>query len=203
VLILASTSLYRQSLLQRLGLAFHTESPGVDEFSLEFETPPATALRLAQEKAFAVANRFPDAVVIGSDQVAVCAGERLDKPKSADRALEQLRLQRGRVSEFHTAVCVMRDAGREIFADIVSTRVRFRPAKELSDDRLRAYIAIEKPFDCAGSAKSEGLGIGLIESMDGPDPTALVGLPLIALTRLLRKVGIDPLQADTRQFIDQ
>jgi septum formation protein len=194
-LILASTSTYRQMLLKRLGLAFTVEAPGVEEFSLEFEAPAATALRLAQEKAFAVSARFPDALVIGSDQVACCANERLSKPGTAARALEQLRLQRGRVSEFHTAICVMRNAGHEFLSEIVTTRVRFRSAKELTDERLRAYIEIEQPMDCAGAAKSEGLGISLIESMDGPDPTALVGLPLIALTKLLRKMGVDPLQA--------
>jgi septum formation protein len=192
-LILASTSAYRQMLLKRLGLSFTVESPGVDESTLEFETPAATALRLAQEKAFAVAVRFPDAVVIGSDQVACCANERLDKPGTPERALEQLKLQRGRISEFHTAVCVMRSSGREIYSEIVTTRVRFRPAKELTDERLKIYIEKEMPLDCAGAAKSEGLGISLIESMDGPDPTALIGLPLIALTRLLKKVEIDPL----------
>jgi septum formation protein len=196
VLILASTSRYRRELLGRLGLPFQVESPGVDESALEFELPAATALRLAQEKAFAVACRFPDAVVIGSDQVACCGGERLDKPLTAERALEQLRLQRGRVSEFHTALCVMRNAGQVFHSEIVTTRVRFRSATELTDQRLRRYIQIEQPFDCAGAAKSEGLGISLIESIEGPDPAALVGLPLIALTRLLRLSGIDPLATD-------
>ena len=190
-LILASTSTYRQMLLGRLGLPFTVESPGVDESTLEFEAPAATALRLAQEKAFAVAMKFPDAVVIGSDQVACCANERLDKPGTKERALEQLKLQRGRISEFHTAVCVMRNGGNEYHAELVTTRVKFRPAKELTDAQLRMYIEKEMPLDCAGAAKSEGLGISLIESMDGPDPTALIGLPLIALTRLLKKMQID------------
>jgi len=192
-LILASTSRYRRDLLSRLGLPFRVESPGVEESALEFELPAATALRLAQEKAFVIACRFPDAIVIGSDQVACCGDERLDKPVTPERALEQLRLQRGRVSEFHTALCVMRDAGHVTHCEIVTTRVRFRAAAELTDQRLRRYIEIEQPFDCAGAAKSEGLGISLIESIEGPDPAALVGLPLIALTRMLRLCGLDPL----------
>lgn len=194
-LILASTSPYRRELLARLGLAFDVQAPEVDESTLEFELPAATALRLAQEKAFAVSVKFPDAIVIGSDQVACCGPERLSKPGSEARALEQLRLQRGRVSEFHTALCVMKDAGRTLWCDIVTTRVKFRSARELTDERLRRYIASERPLDCAGAAKSEGLGITLIESIEGPDATALVGLPLIALTRLLGQAGLDPLTA--------
>lgn len=190
-LILASTSPYRQQLLSRLGIPFETSAPDVDETALEFEKPQACALRLAQDKAFAVASRQPDAIVIGADQVACCGHERLDKPLTEARALEQLRLQRGRTSEFHTAVCVMRNAGREFHSELVTNRVYFRDARELTDDVLRRYIEIERPLDCAGSAKSEGLGIALIRRIDGPDPTALVGLPLMALVKLLGRFAVN------------
>lgn len=196
-IILASSSPYRRELLARLGLAFDTQAPQIDESPLEFERPAATALRLAQEKAFVVSAKFPDAIVIGSDQVACCGTERLDKPLTEQRALEQLRLQRGRVSEFHTALCVMKDGGQQTWSDLVTTRVKFRPAAELTDARLALYIERERPLDCAGAAKSEGLGIALIESIEGPDATALVGLPLIALTRLLAQAGLDVLAYTT------
>jgi septum formation protein len=165
----------------------------VDESALEFESPAATALRLAQEKAFAVACRFPDAVVIGSDQVASCGGRRLEKPLTKERAFAQLVLQRGRESIFHTAVCVMTQGGQIQTSEVVTVKVVFRSEDSLTDAHLRRYIDLESPLDCAGSAKSEGLGVALMESLTGPDPTALIGLPMIALTRLLRDLGIDPL----------
>lgn len=192
-LILASSSVYRKELLSRLGLVFDVQRPDVDETPHGGESFIDTAIRLAKEKAVWVAQRHPAAIVIGSDQVATCAGQRLDKPGNAENALTQLKLQRGHVSEFHTAVCVASDAGRRIEAALVTTHVRFKGEDAISDEMLNAYIAIEQPFDCAGAAKSEGLGIVLISSIQGPDPTALVGLPLIALTELLMKFGVSPL----------
>lgn len=192
-LILASSSVYRKELLSRLGLDFEVQRPDVDETPHRGEFFIDTAIRLAREKAIWVAQRHPDAVVIGSDQVAACAGQRLDKPGNAENALAQLRMQRGHVSEFHTAVCVAGEGGRRIEEALVTTHVRFKNEDSISDNMLKTYIALEKPFDCAGAAKSEGLGIVLISSIQGPDPTALVGLPLIALTALLAKFGVTPL----------
>jgi len=192
-LILASSSIYRRELLSRLGLDFVVARPDVDETPYRGESFTDTAIRLAREKAVCVAKQHPTAIVIGSDQVAACAGMRLDKPGNAENALAQLQHQRGRVSEFHTALCLAGDGGLCIEETLVTTHVRFRNAESLSDDMLKSYIAVEKPFDCAGAAKSEGLGIALIASIQGPDPTALVGLPLIALTDLLAKFGVTPL----------
>ena len=192
-LILASSSPYRRELLARLGLAFEGLPPHIDESPRPGEDFRATALRLATEKATAIAQQHPDAIVIGSDQVAHCDALRLDKPGSAEKAIEQLKAQRGKVSIFHTAVCVARDAGTTLFSEVVSTAVRFLSATALTDAMIARYVAIENPIDCAGGAKSEGLGITLMAAMGGDDPTALVGLPLIALTRLLRQAGLEPL----------
>ena len=192
-LILASTSPYRRELLGRLQLHFEVHAPQVDEAPHAGESFAQTAVRLAREKAVAVAQSHPNAIVIGADQVASCQGERLDKPGTAERALAQLQLQRGKTSEFITAVCVAAKAGQMVKEACVVTRVRFRSAAELPDGLLRRYIALENPLDCAGAAKSEGLGIALIESIAGPDPTALVGLPLIALTDLLKSFELSAL----------
>ena len=192
-LILASSSPYRRELLARLGLAFEVLAPHIDESPRPGEDFRATSLRLATEKATAIAQQHPDAIVIGSDQVAHCDALRLDKPGSAEKAIEQLKAQRGKVSIFHTAVCVARDAGTTLFSEVVSTDVRFLSATALTDAMIARYGAIENPSDCAGGAKSEGLGITLMAAMGGDDPTALVGLPLIALTRLLRQAGLEPL----------
>ncbi len=192
-LILASSSPYRRELLARLGLAFEVLAPHIDESPRPGEDFRATSLRLATEKATAIAQQHPDAIVIGSDQVAHCGSLRLDKPGSAEKAIEQLKAQRGKVSIFHTAVCVARDAGTTLFSEVVSTDVRFLSATALTDAMIARYVAIENPIDCAGGAKSEGLGITLMAAMGGDDPTALVGLPLIALTRLLRQAGLEPL----------
>jgi septum formation protein len=189
-LILASGSAYRKALLSRLGVGFDCVLPDIDESPLAGESFRQTAQRLAKEKALAVAREHPMAVVIGSDQVAHCGDMRLDKPGGADRAFAQLMLQRGNVSQFHTAVCVATDGGLTTFEAMVTTDVRFKDATELTEAAIRDYIAKEQPFDCAGAAKSEGLGIALMASMDGPDPTALIGLPLIALTQLLPRAGI-------------
>ncbi len=189
-LILASGSPYRRELLARLGLPFSVCSPNIDETAMPHEDFVQTAKRLAYEKALAVAKQFPDAVVIGSDQVAQCEGTRLDKPGNADNALKHLLLQRGKTSEFYTAVCVASEGGKKTAVELVTTQVTFLGAEDLPEQTLRTYIEIEKPFDCAGGAKSEGLGIALVQSIEGSDPTALVGLPLIALVRLLKGFGV-------------
>ena len=196
-LILASSSPYRRSLLDRLRIPFEVCVPAVDETPHPGETPAATALRLAQAKARAVAAREAGATplfVIGSDQVATFDGLQIGKPGTHEKALAQLRAMRNRIVEFHSALCLF-DSARDVaqVEDIV-TRVRFR---DLPDADLDAYLRAETPYDVAGSAKSEGLGIALLESIESDDPTALVGLPLIALTRMLRAVGY-PLFAGAR-----
>ncbi len=183
-LILASTSPYRRELLARLGLVFEVLAPDVDETPAADESPERTAARLAQSKAHAVLARRPEAVVIGSDQVADLDGIRLHKPGTPENARRQLALASGREVRFHTAVCVA--AAHAVHVDLVTTTVRFR---ELDADAIARYVERDTPLDCAGSARSEGLGIALLERMDGPDPTALVGLPLIAVATALRKHG--------------
>jgi len=190
-LILASSSAYRRELLQRLGLPFQAIAPDIDETPHDGETPQATALRLALEKAQAVARKHPGALVIGSDQVATLDGLQIGKPGDHARALAQLQLMRGREVVFHTALCLWdgRMADPDLAAQVenVQVRVAFR---DLPDHELDAYLRIEQPYDCAGSAKNEGLGIALLESIHSTDPTALTGLPLIALTGMLRKAGV-------------
>lgn len=189
-LILASSSAYRRELLGRLGLPFEAIAPDLDETPLPGETPPATALRLARAKAEAVARLHPDALVIGSDQVATLDDLQIGKPGDHARALAQLQLMRGREVVFHTALCLWDGRAANPAAaqvDNVQVRVRFR---DLSDAELDAYLRIEQPYDCAGSAKNEGLGIALIEHIHSLDPTALTGLPLIALTGMLRRAGV-------------
>lgn len=192
-LILASSSAYRKELLSRLRLPFEVAVPDIDETPHAGETPSATALRLAREKAAAVAARHPGSVVIGSDQVATLDDRQIGKPGNHANALAQLQNMRGREVVFHTALCVW--DGRADAPDIaetaaqlvnVQTRVTFR---NLADAELDAYLRIEQPYDCAGSAKNEALGIALLERIDSSDPTALTGLPLIALTGMLRKLG--------------
>ncbi|MEY2777852.1 MAG: Maf-like protein [Pseudomonadota bacterium] len=189
MLILASTSPYRRELLGRLGLPFECRSPGVDETALPGEAPLALAIRLARAKAQAVLTQSPDAVVIGSDQVALCEGRVLGKPGTPDKAIEQLQWQRGRVTEFHTAFAVLR--GSQSVEEVVTTRVVWRSARELSDERLANYVALERPFDCAGAAKSEGLGIALLSQVESTDPTALIGLPLIRVCQALSDLGME------------
>ncbi|SFP18587.1 septum formation protein [Variovorax sp. PDC80] len=186
--ILASTSRYRRELLTRLRLPFEVHAPEVDETPLPGETPQALAHRLALEKANAVAARFPDAVVIGSDQVADLAGESLGKPGDHARATAQLRRMRGQTLVFQTAVAVVCQATGFVQRDLAPVRVVFR---QLSDTAIEQYLLAEQPYDCAGSAKSEGLGIALLEAIDSDDPSALVGLPLIRTARMLRAAGID------------
>jgi septum formation protein len=191
-LILGSTSRYRRELLERLRLPFEVHSPDVDETPRDGEAPAALALRLALAKAHAVAAQAPNAVVIGSDQVADLDGTPVGKPGNHERAVAQLRSMRGKSIVFQTAVAVVhRQAGFEASA-LVPVRVRFR---ELSDDEIEHYLRAEQPYDCAGSAKSEGLGITLLTAIESDDPTALIGLPLIRTGELLRQAGIDPLAA--------
>ncbi|WP_422087824.1 Maf family nucleotide pyrophosphatase [Variovorax sp.] len=186
--ILASTSRYRRELLTRLRLPFDVQSPEVDETPLPGETPHALAVRLALEKADAVAARFPEAVVIGSDQVADLGGEALGKPGDHERATAQLRRMRGQTLIFQTAVAVVCNATGFVQRDIAPVRVVFR---DLSDAAIEQYLLAEQPYDCAGSAKSEGLGIALLDAIDSDDPTALVGLPLIRTCRMLRAAGVE------------
>lgn len=186
-LVLASTSAYRRMLLERLQTPFETASPRVDETPLPGETPPATANRLAIEKAQAVAIDHADALVIGSDQVAHIGDEVFGKPGTVERAIAQLRRMSGQAVTFHTALAVVNTCSGHVRCESVPTFVRFR---NLDDDEIRRYVDKERPLDCAGSAKSEGLGITLLESLSGDDPTALIGLPLIALSRLLRAEGM-------------
>jgi septum formation protein len=185
--ILGSTSRYRRELLSRLRLPFETASPDVDEAPLTGERPPELALRLALAKAQAVSQRFPDAVVIGSDQVADLDGEPLGKPGSHERAKVQLQRMRGRTVVFQTAVAVVCAATGFEQLEIAAVKVVFR---ELSDHEIERYLLAEQPYDCAGSAKSEGLGIALLERIDNDDPSALVGLPLIRTCRMLRAAGV-------------
>jgi len=184
-LILASSSPYRRQLLARLGLPFESWSPHVDEAPLAGEAPSATALRLARAKARAGEARFPDAWIIGSDQVAELDGRPIGKPGTLDNARRQLRELSGRSVLFHTALCLSRAAMRG-HERIVTTDVAFRP---LSDAEIERYLAREPALDCAGSAKSEALGVSLLARLGGDDPTALVGLPLIALGEMLRAEG--------------
>ncbi|GAP33575.1 Maf family nucleotide pyrophosphatase [Piscinibacter sakaiensis] len=190
-LILASTSVYRRELLSRLRLPFEVQSPGTDETPRPGETPAALAERLALAKAAAVADRFPDAVVIGSDQVADLDGRALGKPGGHAAAVAQLQAMRGRSLVFQTAVAVLcREAGYAA-QDRVPVEVRVR---DLSDAEIDAYLRLEPAYDCAGSARSESLGIVLMEAIRSDDATALVGLPLIRTAALLRGIGLDPLR---------
>lgn len=191
-LILGSTSPYRRELLTRLHIPFETASPDVDETPGASETPPQLARRLALAKAHAVAARTPDAVVIGSDQVADLEGQPLGKPGTHARAVAQLQQMRGKTVVFQTAVAVVCLATGFEEVDLAPVKVRFR---DLSDAEIETYLQVETPYDCAGSAKSEGLGIALLESIENDDPTALVGLPLIRTCRMLQAAGIPLLQA--------
>jgi septum formation protein len=190
-LVLASSSKYRRELLSRLHLPFVVLVPDIDETPRPGETPEATALRLAREKAAAVATQIPGSLVIGSDQVATLDGEQIGKPGSHEKALQQLQKMRGRRVIFHTALCLWdgrKDDGKHaVQLENVQTFVTFR---NLPDLELDAYLRIEQPYDCAGSAKNEGLGIAVIEKIESTDPTALTGLPLIALTSMLRRAGL-------------
>lgn len=186
-IVLASTSKYRRELLARLGLPFEVAAPEVDEAPLANETPQDTARRLAEAKARAVAARYPRAIVIGSDQVAVLEGTTLGKPGNHANALRQLKAMRAREVVFHTALCLYNSATARADTRVVPYRVRFR---DYSDAQIEHYLQREQPYDCAGSARCEGLGIALIAAMHGDDPNALIGLPLIALTEMLAAQGV-------------
>jgi septum formation protein len=190
-LILGSSSAYRQELLRRLHIPFDVMIPAIDERPMPGELPEMTALRLAKEKAVAISRKAADALIIGSDQVATLDGQQIGKPGTHERALAQLQKMRGKRVIFHTALCLLdaRTGHSEprVQLENVQTFVSFR---DLPDDELNAYLLMEKPYDCAGSAKNEGLGIAILEKIESTDPTALTGLPLIALTSMLRKVGV-------------
>lgn len=190
-LILASSSSYRQQLLSRLHLPFCAIAPNIDETPLSGETPQATAMRLAQEKALAVASKHPESLVIGSDQVATLDDLQIGKPGHHAAALAQLQRMRGRRVIFHSALCLFDGRsvrpGPQMQIDNIQVEVKFR---DLPDAELDAYLRIEQPYDCAGSAKNEGLGIAILEHIQNSDPSALTGLPLIALCDMLRRAEV-------------
>ncbi len=191
LIILASSSRYRCELLARLQLTFKAVAPDIDETPHPNEAPEQTATRLAQQKAEALSTQFPDTIIIGSDQVATLDGLQIGKPGNHDKALQQLQLMRGKEVIFHTALCVLdnrpQSHSNRLQIHNCQTRVQFR---NLSDAELDAYLRIEQPYDCAGSAKNEGLGIALIEAIHSSDPTSLTGLPLISLSSMLRHLGV-------------
>ena len=187
-LVLASSSRYRRTLLKRLGVPFRAVSPDVDEAPRAHEMPRHTAIRLAREKADAVGKRHPSAWIIGSDQVADLDGQPIGKPGTIDAARAQLRALAGHTVLFHTALCFSNTRLERRHERVVTTDVVFR---RLTDTEIERYLEREPAFDCAGSAKSEGLGISLLSRLGGDDPTALIGLPLIALSAMLRAEGFD------------
>ena len=186
-LILASSSPYRKELLARLNLPFETMSPEIDESSLTNELPQDTALRLAQLKARKIAESYSQALVIGCDQVATLDGLQLGKPGTHENAVKQLKMMRGRTVTFHSALCLYNAETQHMQAEVVPYEVTFR---ELTDEQIERYLRIEEPYNCAGSAKSESLGIALIASMHGTDPNALIGLPLIKLISMLQNENV-------------
>ena len=191
-LVLASTSRYRRELLGRLALRFECADPGVEELALSTEATADTAVRLAELKARAVAARYPDALIVGADQVASCDGAILDKPGTHANAARQLNALSGRTARFDTALALLDARSAVLRSRVVPCLVHFR---RLSAAQIEDYLRREQPYDCAGSAKSEGLGIALIARIEGDDPTALIGLPLIALTEMLALAGLPVLRA--------
>lgn len=189
-LVLASTSPFRRELLERLGLPFETAAPDVDESRQGNESPGALVARLAEAKAHACAAQFPDALIIGSDQVAVLDDKILGKPGNHETAVEQLQAASGRQVDFLTGLCLLNTETQKCQVNVVPFSVVFRP---LSDEQIENYLQREHPYNCAGSFKSEGLGICLFEKMQGDDPNALIGLPLIELTTMLATEGMDVL----------
>ena len=186
-LVLASTSPYRRDLLSRLGIPFIAANPEVDESPLPGEIPENLALRLSEAKARAVAPLYPEALIIGSDQVAVLDGQVFGKPGSHDRAVQQLQTMRGKTVNFFTGLCLLNVKANEVKVRGISTLVTFR---NLSDTEIENYLRKEQPYNCAGSARSEGLGIASISRIQGDDPNALIGLPLISLCDLLAEAGV-------------
>lgn len=186
-LILGSSSPYRRELLERLRLPFTVVSPKIDETPQLGETPPETALRLALEKARYIAQSHPNALIIGADQVATVDGEQIGKAGGFDKALAQLQMMRGKTALFHSALCLYDARNDSYQLENIVTKTTFR---DLPDEELAAYLRIEQPYDCAGSAKVEALGITILEKVESDDPTALIGLPLIALTGMLRQASV-------------
>ena len=186
-LVLASTSIYRSELLARLRIPFQTATPDVDETPLADESAMQTSWRLSRAKAQAVAARYPDALIIGSDQVALLGNQQLGKPLTHDNAVRQLRAMRGNTVTFYTALTLFNSLTGAIQTEVAENRVNYR---EITDTQIESYLLKEQPYHCAGSAKSEGLGIALISSMEGDDPNALVGLPLILLVNMLLTQGV-------------
>ncbi|OIQ87552.1 Maf-like protein YceF [mine drainage metagenome] len=186
-LVLASTSIYRSELLTTLQIPFQTSAPDVDETPLPGESAEQTSWRLSQAKAQVVAKRYPDALIIGSDQVALLDGQQIGKPLNHDNAVRQLSAMRGKTVTFYTALTLLNSASGEMQTDVAITNVGFR---NVSDDAIERYLKKEQPYHCAGSAKSEGLGIALISRIEGDDPNALIGLPLILLVSMLEKQGV-------------
>lgn len=187
-LILASSSVYRRELLQRLQVNFNTVSPHLDEAVLDGEQPEQTAIRLAEEKAKKVGTEYPHALIIGCDQVATLNGEQLGKPLNHQNATKQLQTMRGQEVSFYTGICLYNAETDRLQSDVATYKVKFR---QLTDEQIENYLAKEQPYHCAGSAKSEGLGICLMESMIGDDPNALIGLPLIKLITMLQNEGVN------------
>lgn len=187
LLVLASTSIYRSELLKRLKIPFETAAPNVDETPLPNESALATSARLAQEKALAVAASYPDALIIGSDQVALLDDRQLGKPLTHDNAVAQLRAMRGKTTIFYTALTLLNSRTGNIQTEVAENHVTLR---ELTDEEIEGYLLKEQPYHCAGSAKSEGLGIALMSRMSGDDPNALIGLPMILLIGMLRRENV-------------
>jgi septum formation protein len=185
-LVLASTSPFRKELLQRLGIPFETAAPDVDESALADETPAALVRRLSEAKARAI-GKLRQGLIIGSDQVATTGNDILGKPGTHPRAIEQLQYLSGRLVTFHTGLCLLNSATNEAQVDVIPFKVQFR---QLDEEQIERYLQADQPYNCAGSFKSEGLGITLFERMDGDDPSALVGLPLIRLTSMLAAAGV-------------
>jgi septum formation protein len=186
-LVLASTSIYRSQLLSTLQIPFQTAAPDVDETPLPGESAEQTSWRLSRTKAQVVAKCYPDALIIGSDQVALLDGQQIGKPLNHDNAVLQLSAMRGKTVDFYTALTLLNAASNEMQTDVAVSKVSFR---NLSDEQIERYLKKEQPYHCAGSAKSEGLGIALISSIRGDDPNALIGLPLILLVSMLEKQGV-------------
>ena len=187
-LILASSSPYRRSLLQRLEIPFESESPDVDESQLEGENPTDLVLRLAEIKAAAIAPAHPEALIIGSDQIAVADDEILTKPGDHENAIKQLKKVSGKSIVFLTGLCVINTTNNNIQKDCITYTVHFR---DLTEDEIERYLLKEKPYDCAGAFKSEAYGVSLMQRMEGNDPTSLIGLPLIRLSEMLRNEGLN------------
>lgn len=198
-LILASSSRYRREVLQKLQLPFECISPDIDETPLSGESPQHTALRLAEAKALKVAELHPNALIIGCDQVATVDGLQIGKPGNHANAVKQLTMLSGREVIFHSALCLYDSGNQHMQSTIVPYHVKF---KTLTPEQIEHYLHLEQPYDCAGSAKSEGMGIALLDYMRGDDPNALIGLPLIALVNMLQNAGVDVLSPQNKRSSD-